>query len=165
MKKIIFLFAIIFTTSFSIVNFEGINWGDNKNDLSLIFANLIIEPSLNEDIEILSVSAPKEDVASYKFFLKDDSLYKIRVSFDKETVDKKQLQNIYTTLLKTIGSPTSKVPIEKKVDNLLLRGNSLKFIPDLSTNIYFNGVDTINEFGKMIDSNLYLEYVDSSTEN
>lgn len=165
MKKIFLLFLIICNFSFGIVDFEGINWQDNKQNLELIFPNLQKEPTLEKSIEILSVSAPRDYVAKYQFFLKNNSLFKIRVLFDKETVGKKQIQDIYSRLLNDIGSPISKVPINKKVDDLTLTGNSLKFIPDLSTTLYFNGVDTINEYGKMIDSNLYLEYIDSTIEN
>lgn len=165
MKKIFLLFLIICDFSFGIVDFEGINWQDNKQNLELIFPNLQKEPALEKSIEILSVSSPRDYVAKYQFFLKNNSLFKIRVLFDKETVGKKQIQDIYSRLLNDIGSPISKVPINKKVDDLTLTGNSLKFIPDLSTTLYFNGVDTINEYGKMIDSNLYLEYIDSTIEN
>lgn len=164
MKKIILFFFTIFTFSFAIVDFEGINWGDNKKNLELIFPKLQKETSLNENIQILSVNEPRDFVEKYQFFLKDNSLFKIRVVFDKESVGKTQLQDIYSRLLKDIGSPISKTPITKKVDNLTLRGNSLKFIPDLSTTIYFNGVDTVDEFDRMIDSNLYLEYIDSTKD-
>lgn len=164
MKKLFALFLIISSYSFSIVDFQGINWGDNKKDLQIIFPKLSKEPSFNENIEILSVNNPKELVSKYQFFLKNDSLYKIRVNFDKESVGRNEIQDIYNTLLKNIGSPILKTPINKKIDDLTLRGNSLKFVPDISTNIYFNGIDTIDSFDKMIDSNLYLEYVDSTGE-
>lgn len=165
MKKIILLFLIIFNFSFGIIDFQGINWGDSKKNLELIFPNLQKEPSLNETIEILSVSEPKDFIEKYQFFFNNNSLFKIRVVFDKESVGRSQLQDIYSRLLKDIGSPVSKTPISQKVDNLTLRGNSLKFIPDISTTIYFNGVDTIDKFNKMIDSNLYLEYIDSTKEH
>lgn len=165
MKNIILGFLLLYSCSFAIVDFEGIEWGDTKNDLTLIFPKLNNETSLNQNITILSAPEPKEGVKEYKFFFRDNSLYKIRVVFDKESTGRKEIQDIYQQLLKNVGSPVSKVPIDKKVDNLTLKGNSLKFIPDLSTNIYFNGVDTINEFGKMIDSNLYLEYINSNIDN
>ena len=165
MKKIILLFFTIFTFSFGIVNFEGINWGDSKENIQLIFSKTYSEPAFEKNIEIISINSPKELVSKYQFFLKNNSLYKIRVLFDKESVGKKEIQNIYSKLLKDIGSPISKAPIDKKISDLILKGNSLKFIPNLSTNIYFNGVDTINEYGKMIDSNLYLEYIDSNIDN
>ncbi|WP_294705525.1 hypothetical protein [uncultured Fusobacterium sp.] len=164
MKKIFLLFILIYNFSFSIVDFQGINWGDNEKNLQLIFPKVIKEPSLNENITILAVPSPKDFVSKYQFFLKDNALYKIRVNFDKESVGKRELQDIYEQLLKNIGSPISKVPINKKIETLTLKGNSLKFIPDISTTVYFNGVDTINEYEKMIDSNLYLEYVDSTIE-
>lgn len=164
MKKILLLFFTIFSFSFSIVDFEGINWGDSKKNLELIFPKLQKEPSLNENIEILYIKEPKDFVEKYQFFLKNNSLFKIRVVFDKESVGKREIQDIYNTLLKNIGSPVLKTPINKKVDNLTLRGNSLKFIPDSTTNVYFNGIDTVDSLEKMIDSNLYLEYVDSSVE-
>ncbi len=164
MKKILLLFFTIFSFSFSIVDFEGINWGDSKKNLELIFPKLEKEPSLNENIEILYIKEPKDFVEKYQFFLKNNSLFKIRVVFDKESVGKSQLQDIYSELLKNIGSPISKSPINEKVDDLTLRGNSLKFIPDLTTTLYFNGVDTIDKFDRMIDSNLYLEYIDSNID-
>lgn len=165
MKKIFILFFTLCTLSFAIADFEGINWGDSKSDLNIIFNSLEKEPALEENVEIFSVNTPKDFVAKYQFFLKNNSLYKIRVVFDKENVGKSQIQDIYSRLLKDIGSPISKVPINKKIDDLTIQGNSLKFIPNLSTNLYLNGVDTIDEYGKMIDSNLYLEYVDSNIDN
>ena len=51
-----------------------------------------------------------------------------------------------------------------KINGLTLRGNSLKFVPNISTSVYYKGIDTIDEVGKMIDSNLIIEYVDATKE-
>ena len=55
-------------------------------------------------------------------------------------------------------------PIDQKFNGLTLRGNSLKFVPNISTSVYYKGIDTIDEVGKMIDSNLIIEYVDATKE-
>lgn len=68
MKKILLLFFTIFSFSFSIVDFEGINWGDSKKNLELIFPKLQKEPSLNENIEILYIKEPKDFVENINFF-------------------------------------------------------------------------------------------------
>ena len=164
MKKIILLFLTIYTFSFSIRDFNGINWGDSKENLSILFSNLKKEPSINENMSIFSVENPKENIKKYEFYLQDNALNKIRVVFDKESIGKRELQQIYNQLTTTIGVPVLKLPIYKEIDNLTLKGNTLKFVPDISTNIYFNGIDTIDSFDKMIDSNLYLEYVNSTIE-
>lgn len=164
MKKYIFLFLLLSSFSFSIVDFNGVNWGDDENNLNLIFPNLEKEPSIDENISILSFKNPKEDIREYQFFLQDNSLNKIRVVFDKETIGKRELQSIYQQLLKKFGSPVLKLPIYKNIDNLKIQGNALKFIPNTSTIIYFTGIDTIDDLNKMIDSNLYLDYIPSQNE-
>ncbi len=163
-KKIILLFFIAYTLTFSIKDFNGINWGDSKENLSIIFSNLKKESSLNENIDIFSIENPKENVKKYEFYLQNDSLNKIRIVFDKKTIGKKELQQIYQQLISDTGAPTLKLPIYKEIDNLILKGNTLKFIPDTQTLIYFTGIDTINEFGKMVDSNLYLDYIPSQSQ-
>ena len=164
MKKIILLFLSIYTLTFSIKDFNGINWGDTQNDLSILFSNLIKEPTVDENITIFSVENPKEDIKKYQFYLTNDSLNKIRIVFDKETIGSTQLQQIYQQLLSDIGSPVLKLPISRKIGDFSLRGNTLKFIPDSETVIYFTGLDSIDEFGKMFDSNLYLDYIPSQIE-
>lgn len=164
MKKIILLFLFIYTLTFSIKDFTGINWGDNKNDLSILFSNLIKEPTTDENITIFSVESPKENIKKYQFYLINNSLNKIRIVFDKETIGTSQLQQIYQQLLNDIGSPVLKLPITKKIGDFSLRGNTLKFIPDSETVIYFTGLDSIDEFGKMFDSNLYLDYIPAQNE-
>lgn len=164
MKKYILLFLLLSSFSFSIVDFNGVNWGDNENNLNLIFPSLEKEASIDENISILSFKNPKEDIREYQFFLQDNSLNKIRVVFDKETIGKRELQSIYQQLLKKFGSPVLKLPIYKNIDNLKIQGNALKFIPNTSTIIYFTGIDTIDELDKMIDSNLYLDYIPSQNE-
>lgn len=164
MKKIILFFLTIYTLSFSIRDFNGINWGDSKDNLAILFPNLKKEPSINENINVLSVENPKENIKKYEFYLQNNTLNKIRVVFDKESIGKRELQQIYSQLTTTIGSPVLRLPIYKKIDNLILRGNTLKFVPDSQTLIYFTGVDTVTELGKMIDSNLYIDYIPSQTE-
>ena len=159
MKKAFLLFLIIYISSFSIKDFNGINWGDTGNDLSIIFPKIEKEPTLDENTTILSVEDPKENIEKYQFYLVNDSLTKIRVVFDKEKIGTRQLQNLYQRLLKDIGSPVLKFPISKDVDNFHLKGNTIKFIPDSETIIYFTGLDSIDELGKMFDSNLYLDYI------
>ena len=161
MKKIILLFLTIYTFSFSIRDFNGINWGDSKENLSILFSNLKKEPSINENVNIFSVKNPKENIKKYEFYLQNNALNKIRVVFDKESIGKRELQQIYNQLTTTIGVPVLKLPIYKEIDNLTLKGNTLKFVPDTQTLIYFTGIDTINELGKMTDSNLYLDYIPS----
>ena len=58
-----------------------------------------------------------------------------------------------------MGKPISKNPIDQKFNGLNLKGNSLKFVPNISTSVYYKGVDTV-----MIDSNLIIEYVDATKE-
>ena len=57
-----------------------------------------------------------------------------------------------------------KIPIDQKFNGLNLKGNSLKFVPNISTSVYYKGVDTVDDLGKMIDSNLIIEYVDATKE-
>lgn len=164
MKKLILLFFTVYALTFSIKDFNGINWGDSKENLTILFSNLKKEPSINGNINIFSVESPKENIKKYEFYLENNSLNKIRVVFDNETIGKKELQQIYQQLIDDIGAPTLKLPIYKEVDDLILKGNTLKFIPDTQTLIYFTGIDTINNLGKMIDSNLYLDYIPSQVE-
>ena len=164
MKKIILLFLTIYTFSFSIRDFNGINWGDSKENLSILFSNLKKEPSINENVNIFSVKNPKENIKKYEFYLQNNALNKIRVVFNKESIGKRELQQISNQLTTTIGVPVLKLPIYKEIDNLTLKGNTLKFVPDTQTLIYFTGIDTINELGKMTDSNLYLDYIPSQNE-
>ena len=164
MKKYLLLPLFLSSLSFAITDFNGINWSDNKNNLNLIFKNLEEEISIDKNISILSVQNPKENIEKYQFFLKDNSLNKIRVIFDKKTIKKKELQDIYLQLTTKIGTPVLKLPILKNIGDLKVQGNALKFIPDTNTVIYFTGVDTIDKLDKMIDSNLYLDYIPSQTE-
>ena len=115
-------------------------------------------------MNIFSVKNPKENIKKYEFYLQNNALNKIRVVFDKESIGKRELQQIYNQLTTTIGVPVLKFPIYKEIDNLTLKGNTLKFVPDTQTLIYFTGIDTINELGKMTDSNLYLDYIPSQNE-
>jgi len=115
-------------------------------------------------VNIFSVKNPKENIKKYEFYLQNNALNKIRVVFDKESIGKRELQQIYNQLTTTIGVPVLKLPIYKEIDNLTLKGNTLKFVPDTQTLIYFTGIDTINELGKMTDSNLYLDYIPSQNE-
>ena len=90
MKKIILLFLTIYTFSFSIRDFNGINWGDSKENLSILFSNLKKEPSINENVNIFSVKNPKENIKKYEFYLQNNALNKIRVVFDKESIGKRE---------------------------------------------------------------------------
>ena len=94
MKKIILLFLTIYTFSFSIRDFNGINWGDSKENLSILFSNLKKEPSINENVNIFSVKNPKENIKKYEFYLQNNALNKIRVVFDKESIGKRELHQI-----------------------------------------------------------------------
>ena len=69
MKKIILLFLTIYTFSFSIRDFNGINWGDSKENLSILFSNLKKEHTINENVNIFSVKNPKENIKKYEFYL------------------------------------------------------------------------------------------------
>lgn len=164
MKKIFLFFLVVYISTFSIKDFNGINWGDSSSDLNLIFPKMTKEPTLDENTVILSVREPREDVKEYQFYLTNDSLNKIRVVFDKDRIGSSELQDIYQKLIKEVGSPVLKLPISKDIDNLHLKGNSLKFVPDTETVIYFTGIDSIDEFGKMFDSNLYLDYIPSQSK-
>ena len=55
MKKAFLLFLIIYISSLSIKDFNGINWGDTGNDLSIIFPKIEKEPTVDENTTILSV--------------------------------------------------------------------------------------------------------------
>ena len=64
-------------------------------------------------------------VKKYEFYLQNNALNKIRVVFDKESIGKRELQQIYNQLTTTIGVPVLKLPIYKEIDNLTLKGNTL----------------------------------------
>ena len=69
MKKAFLLFLIIYISSLSIKDFNGINWGDTGNDLSIIFPKIEKEPTVDENTTILSVEDPKENIEKYQFYL------------------------------------------------------------------------------------------------
>lgn len=166
-KKILCLLLICISSlpAFSIINFEGLNWKDNKNSIIPLFKNVQEEPSFLSEDEILVANGDNENIQSYKFYFNNNQLYKIRVCFNKEKVKSNEIKGIYKKITKDFGPSLAKNTINKKVDSYTLRGNYLKFIPSLDTDIYYIGVDTIDENGNMIDSNLYLDYVDSSQKN
>lgn len=167
MKKIflLILMTILSFSTFAIVDFNGLNWGDSKNAILPLFKDVKEEPSLKPNTEVLVARGNNENISNYKFYFKNNQLYKIRVCFNKETVGTNEIKGIFKKMTKNFGTPVSKAPINKKVSSYTLRGNYLKFIPDLSTDVYYIGVDTVNDLGKMTDSNLYLDYVASNQEN
>lgn len=167
MKKILFLFLIVICSlpAFSIIDFEGINWKDSKSSIIPLFKNVQEEPSFSSGKEVLIASGDNENIQNYKFYFNDNQLYKIRVCFNKEKVKSNEIKGIYKKITKDFGPSLAKNTINKKIDSYTLRGNYLKFIPNLDTDIYYIGVDTLDENGNMIDSNLYLDYVDSRQKN
>lgn len=164
MKKIIFLFLCLYSLAFGIVDFNEVNWGDSKSSLDLIFPKLKEEPSLYPDMKIYAFEKPNDNVSKYTFYFSNGRLFKIEVLFNKETVGRNEIKQIYGDLVQKMGKPISKNPIDQKFNGLTLRGNSLKFVPNISTSVYYKGIDTIDEVGKMIDSNLIIEYVDATKE-
>lgn len=165
MKKFLLLFftLILSISAFAIVDFSGINWKNSKGAIAPLFANLKEEPSIDPNIKIFSATAPDKNISNYKFYFNNDELYMIRVIFNKETVRREQMKKIYSKLTSTLGKPLPTKIIDKKIGNYKLRGNYIKFIPDATTGVYYIGVDTIDSKGNMIDSNLYLDYVDQLT--
>ncbi len=164
-KKFLMLLFIL-TLSFSafaIVDFKGVDWGKSKNAVAPMFNNITSEPSIDKDITVYSASAKDENIKNYKLYFNKDRLYMIRVIFNNETVGRDQLKEIYDKLTSSLGASVSNRRIEKKVDNYKLRGNYIKFIPEAMTTVYYIGVDTIDDKGDMIDSNLYLDYTDTMT--
>ena len=164
MKKIIFLFLCLYNLTFGIVDFNEVNWGDSKTNLDLIFPKLKEEPSLYADMKIYSFEKPNDLVSKYTFYFTNEKLFKIEVLFDKETVGRNEIKEIYDNLVKKMGKPISKNPIDQNFNGINLRGNSLKFVPNISTSVYYKGIDTVNDLGKMIVSNLVIEYVDATKE-
>lgn len=162
-KLIIFILTLaISIAAFAIPNFDGINWGDTKESTSVILKNPQKYPSINPDIEILTSNTDNESVESYRFYFKNNKLFKIRVFFDKNTVGKDEMRKIYKKLVNSFGNPIEQMPINEKISSLTIRGNYIKFSPDLRTDIFFIGIDTLNKNGKMTDSNLYLDYLPAS---
>ena len=142
MKKIIFLFLCLYSLAFGIVDFNEVNWGDSKSNLDLIFPKLKEEPSLYPDMKIYTFEKPNDNVSKYTFYFTNGRLFKIEVLFNKETVGRNEIKQIYDDLVQKMGKPIS----------------------NISTSVYYKGVDTIDELGKMIDSNLIIEYVDATKE-
>ena len=163
MKKIILLFftLILSFSSFAIVDFNGVNWNKPKASIVPLFPDLQEEPSIDPNIKIFSATASDKNISNYKFYFNNDKLYMIRVIFNKGKVKREQMKEIYSKLTSTLGKPLPTKIINKKIGNYTLRGNYIKFIPDGTTAVYYIGVDTIDNTGNMIDSNLYLDYVNS----
>lgn len=161
MKKLLSLFLCVYTLTFSITDFPSLSWKDKEFDILMSFPDIEEDLSYLQDTKILSKEAPKENVSYYKFYLKNESLYKIEVIFDSSSVKKNDIQNIYQTLEKTMGSPISKDPVNINLGDMILRGNSITFSPDDKTTVFFKGVDTVDKNNAMIDSQLILEYRDN----
>ncbi|WP_319371480.1 hypothetical protein [uncultured Ilyobacter sp.] len=161
MKKLLFLFMSIYTFTFSITDFPSLSWKDKEFDLFMSFPGIEEDLSYLQDTKILSKEKPKEKVRSYKFHLKNGFLYKIEVIFDSLSVEKNDIKNIYKTLERTMGHPTSKDPININLGDITLHGNSITFLPDDETTVSLKGVDTLDKNNTMTDSQLILEYWDN----
>lgn len=166
MKKLI-LFILALTISISalaIPDFEGIDWGNTKEEVTKVLKNSKKYPSINPDTEVLILNISNQGVKNYKLFFKKNHLFKIRVSFDKEKIGKDEMKIIYKKLVLNLGNPVKTMPINEKITSSTIKGNYIQFSPDSKTNVYYVGVDTINKTGDMTDSNLYLEYLPASKD-
>lgn len=163
MKKIITLILtfILSISALAIVDFQGVNWRDEKSAIEPMFKNLKEEPSFKASTQIFSVPAIDPHIKDYKFYFKDKQLYMIRITFNNQVVGREQIKTVYKKLTRTLGNPIARKQIDKKVDSLKLQGNYIKFAPDIDTAVYYIGLDTIDTDNNMIDSNLYLDYTDS----
>ncbi len=165
MKKLLFLFLSMYTFTFAITDFPSINWKDKEFDILMSFPGIEEDLSYLQNTKILSQENPKDRISSYKFYLKNGSLYKVEVVFDSSRVEKNDIKNIYETLEKNMGTPVSKNPININLGDMNLRGNSITFFPDSETTVFFKGVDTIDKDNNMINSQLTLEYRDNEMLN
>ena len=150
----------MYTLSFSIVDFENLRWNDKVFDIMLAFPGVEEEESYQPGIKTYTLSPPEEFVETYKFYLIDESLYKIEVVFDSEKVGRAEVKEIYGSIVKKMGKPISQDPINKDLINTKQAGSSRTSGPDNETMAFFKGIDTIDSEGKMIDSKLILEYRD-----
>ncbi|WP_321329579.1 hypothetical protein [uncultured Ilyobacter sp.] len=165
MKKLLFLFLTVYTFTFAITDFPSLKWKDGEFDILMSFPG--IEEDLNylQDTKILSKENPKEKISSYKFHMKNESLYKIEVIFDSSKIKKSDIKEIYETLEKTMGQPVSRNPIDINLGDMKLKGNSITFFPDNETTVFLKGIDTLDKDDTMTNSQLILEYRDNEMLN
>lgn len=164
MKKLILVFMLIISSlAFGIVDFPDINWKDSKSKLELVFPTLEKEISIDPNVQIYSFPKPNNGISKYSFHFINDQLFKIEVLFNKEVVGRNEVKQIYLDTVKKMGKNISTNPINEKYGDLTLTGNSMKFVPDIYTFVFLKGVDTLDKDKNMIDSQLILEYIDSTT--
>lgn len=119
MKKIIFLFLCLYSLAFGIVDFNEVNWGDSKSSLDLIFPKLKEEPSLYPDMKIYAFEKPNANVSKYTFYLTNGRLFKIEVLFNKETVGRNEIKQIYDDLVQKMGNLFQKIQLTKNSMDLI----------------------------------------------
>ena len=163
MKKLIFLFLCLYNLAFGIIDFPDINWGDNKSRLELIFPKLEKEISIDPSVEVFSFPKPNEGISKYSFYFVNDQLFKVEILFNKDVVGRDEVKQIYLDTVKKMGKNVDTKPINEKYGDITLTGNSMKFVPDIYTFVFLKGVDTLDKDKNMIDSQLILEYVNSTT--
>ncbi|WP_426710563.1 hypothetical protein [Cetobacterium sp. SF1] len=158
MKKILFLFILLSSLAFGITDFPSLNWGMNPKTVEIFYPNLKKEVSIYPNTKQFSKVYSNSQISKTVFYFINDELFKIDVYYDKNEIRGNDVKNIFSKLKDKFGNPVSKEPIYEKLGNITLTGNKITFNGGKDTSVAFKGVDT-NSKGKLIDSNLILEYM------
>ncbi|MCJ8343458.1 MAG: hypothetical protein MJH09_11540 [Cetobacterium sp.] len=157
MKKLILCFFALGSLAFGITDFPALKWGMDPKTVEIFYPHLKKEISIYPGTEEYSQNDSDSQISKKVFYFQNDKLVKIDLFYDKTEVTSKDVKNIFNNLRSKFGNTSKKEPIYEDLGSVKLTGNKLIFPPTPDALVAFKGVDT-NQKGKLIDSNLILEY-------
>jgi len=156
MKKILLLFFIITTFTFSIPDFEKLGWGFTKEAISGFYPNLEEVFTTGEGVKKFEYYPKDGNFKKISFYLFDNSLYKIVSEFDQSKVTPNDVSTIFNDYVSKWGTAKAYI-IDETYTDYSIKGNEHTWIRG-TTYISFIGEDRFDKNMHMIDSKLKIEY-------